>query len=56
MNEGGCKVGGATEANLGQGLFTIILNISEKKESIYVVGGRENLSENNKPNVVKCSC
>lgn len=32
MNEDGCKVGGATEANLGQGLFTIILNISEKKK------------------------
>lgn len=64
MNEDRCKAGGAIEANLGQGLFTIILNISEKKNQkknpikkrVYMVEGRENVSENNKPNVVKWSC
>lgn len=45
MNEDGCKAGGATEANLGQGFFTIILNISEKKKMcVYMVGvSRENV-------------
>lgn len=38
MNEDGCKVGGATEANLGQGLFTVILNISEKNKK-HICGG-----------------
>lgn len=41
MNEDGCKVGGATEANLGQGLFTVILNISEKKKKVYMWWGVE---------------